>query len=244
MTTGRGGRGYAALREVLSAATLRAIMGLREAGQVFLARVGTTEAGEAVDTTGGADVLVHVLDALTDLPVLGRLFIPANMLWRKPAAGESVMVLEGREAGGAPGAPYVLHGDAGATDAVPPWFGTKSGLYTDGPVVVQSANGNVEVVRGSGGKVKLGAAGATKQVNRRGDPIEPGTLSVGIGTPVAAGPATTVPVTITYTPPTGPASTIVLNFTGVGLAIAPVGGTSITLGGRTAGGSENVLAED
>ena len=83
MTTGRGGRGYAALREVLSAATLRAIMGLREAGQVFLARVGTTEAGEAVDTTGGADVLVQARElfverapaacaALDELTVLAR----------------------------------------------------------------------------------------------------------------------------------------------------------------------------
>lgn len=239
---GRGGRGFAQLREAFSAATLRAIIGLREAGHVFLARVATPEGGEPVDTTGGADVFVHVLDALTDLPVVGRLFIPANMLWRKPARDETVMVVEGRDAG-APGAPYVLHGDAGAASAVPPWFGTKSGLHTTGPVVVQSADNDVEVECPGGHNVKLGAS-ATKKVNREGDSIEPGTLTATAGTPVAAGPATMVPVLLTYAPPVGPPQVITLNITGVGLAVVVVPPGRITLGGRTGPGSNKVRAED
>lgn len=221
MTTGRG---FTQLREMLSAATLRAIMGMTAAGQVFLARVGAPEGGEPVDTTGGADVFVHVLDALTELPVVGRLFIPANMLWRKPRADESVMVVEGRGAG-APGAPYVLHGDAGAASAVPSWFGTKSGLHTSGPVVVQSADDGVEVVPGGSGTVKLGSAGASKAVNRTGDPVDCGTL---IFTPNAG----LAPAVLTFIPPGG--------------VVPPVAPpmVAIPLSGRTGTGSSKVKAED
>lgn len=224
MTTGRGGRGFAQLREVFSAATLRAIMGLREVGQVFLARVGTPEGGEPVDTTGGADVFVQVVDVLTELPVVGRLFIPANMLWRKPARDETVMVVEWRDAG-APGGPYVLHGDAGAASAVPSWFGTKSGLHTTGPVVVQSADNGVEVVPGGSGVVKLGSAAASKAVNRTGDPVVCGTL---IFTPNAG----LAPAVLTFIPPGG--------------VVPPVTPpmVAIPLSGRTGTGSSKVKAED
>lgn len=221
--SGRSGRGYAQLREALSAATLRAILGLREAGQVFLARVGTPTNGEPVDTTGGADVFVQVLDALTELPVLGRLFIPANILWHKPRAGETVMVVEGRGAS-APGAPYVLHGDAGGASAVPPWFATKSGIYSPGVVVVQSSDGDVEVECPGGSHVKLGAS-ATKGVNRQGDTTDNGTL---LFTPNVG----MAPAVLVFVPPGGV----------VPVVVPPT--VAIPLSGITGPGSAKIKAED
>jgi hypothetical protein len=145
------------------------------------------------------------------------------MLWRKPARDETVMVVEGREAG-APGAPYVLHGDAGSSSAVPPWFGTKSGLYAPGVVVVQSSDGDVEVEAPSGSKVKLGA-GATKGVNRHGDPTEGGTL---LFTPNVG----TAPAVLVFIPPGGV----------VPVVTPPT--IAIPLSGRTGPGSVKVKAED
>lgn len=87
--------------------------------------------------------------------------------------------------------------------------------------------------------------GATKGVNREGDAIRPGTLSI---TPGAAQPntptlgLTTVPVVVTYTPYGGSPQTGALAFVGTGLAIT--GSASFTLGGVTGPGSSTVRAKD
>lgn len=88
--------------------------------------------------------------------------------------------------------------------------------------------------------------GATKGVNREGDPISPGALSVAVGTPVPSGPATTVPLTITYTPPGGAPQVITLSFTAAALVITPASpaAQAITLGGVTGAGSSKVRAVD
>jgi hypothetical protein len=88
-------------------------------------------------------------------------------------------------------------------------------------------------------------AGATKGVNRQGDSIEPGTLTVTMGVPAANTPVlgtNTVPVIFTYTPPDGAPSVGTLTFVGVGLTIA--GSVNFTLGGRTGAGSSKVRAVD
>lgn len=88
-------------------------------------------------------------------------------------------------------------------------------------------------------------AGATKGVNREGDAIRPGTLSI---TPGAAQPntptlgLTTVPVVVAYTPYGGSPQTGTLAFVGTGLAIT--GSASFTLGGVTGPGSSTVRAKD
>lgn len=88
--------------------------------------------------------------------------------------------------------------------------------------------------------------GATKGVNREGDPILPGALSM---TPSAAQPntpspgLTTVPVVVTYTPSDGAPQTGTLTFVGpAGFAIS--GSVSFTLGGVTGAGSTKVRAVD
>lgn len=85
--------------------------------------------------------------------------------------------------------------------------------------------------------IKLGA-NATKKVNREGDPIRPGSLTV-------AANATTL--TITYTAPDGGGSSSA-SIGIAGGAMAPAafvsGTTTLTLGGKTGAGSSKVLAED
>lgn len=233
--------GMESLRGVLSAGHMRALLGVRDAGRVALARVRNVLGGAAVEHDG-RDLLVHVVDVLTGLPVLARLHVPANILWRKPRTDETLTVLTPADIN-SPGGPVALYGDAGAANAVPAWIDTKSGVYADETVRVESRSNDVEVHVADGHLVKLGAA-ATKGVNRQGDAIEPGTLSVTTGAPIVVGPVTTTPVLITYTPPSGPAQVITLNIAGPGVSVVTVPPGSITLGGRTGPGSTKVKAED
>ena len=99
------------------------------------------------------------------------------------------------------------------------------------------ASGDIEVIPKAGRQVKLGG-GAVKKVNREGDPTRPGTLTL---------TATTVALTITYTPPDGGAP-VSANVGLTGGAMAPAafvpGTTTLSLGGKTAPGSSLVRAED
>lgn len=232
---------FEALRSVFSAAHLRELMNLRDTGRVALARVRNALGGQVVDNDG-RDLLVHVVDVLSGLPLLARLHVPANMLWRKPRDGETMAVVTPADIN-SPGGPVALYGDAGGAGAVPPWVDTKSGLYTDETVRIESANHDVEVHVKDGQQVRVGAA-ATKKVNREGDPIDPGSLSVATGPPVVVGPVTTTPVIITYTPPGGAPQVVTLTIGGPGVAVALVGSGSITLGGKTGPGSTKFRAED
>lgn len=80
-------------------------------------------------------------------------------------------------------------------------------------------------------EIRLGAS-ATKKVNREGDAILPGTLTI-----VASG----VTVTFTYTPPGGAPQVVTLTIPN---GVSQTGDTSITLGGKTGAGSSKVRAED
>jgi hypothetical protein len=92
--------------------------------------------------------------------------------------------------------------------------------------------------------------GATKGVNREGDPLTPGSLTVAVGTPVLNTPApgvNTVPLTITYTPPApAPPQVITLGLVATALVITPASPAvqTITLGGITGAGSTKVRAVD
>lgn len=219
------GHGMENLRGVLSAGHLRALLGVRDAGRVALAKVRNAFGGEAVEHDG-RDLLVHVVDVLTNLPALARLHVPANILWRKPRTGETLTVVTPADING-PGAPVALYGDAGADNAVPPWIDTKAGLYADETVRVESRSNDVEVHVADGHAVKLGAA-ATKGVNRQGDPVDCGSLQFTFTPGMAAALA------ITYTPPSGMGAPVTL----------PTGSGTINLVGKTGTGSAKVKAED
>lgn len=217
-----------ALREVLTGAALRAIMGLRDAGEAFLARVGAPEGGDPVDvdTTDaaapeGRDIWVRVQDELTDAPTTGRLHVPGNLLFALPDAGDTVMVLRGRDTGG-PGAAYVLHGDAGR--ALPAWLRTAVGLFTAKLLKIESTGSRVEIVAGAGAEDIVLNAG-TLRVARVTDRVVVGTLS-GV-----AGP---YPVQFVFTPQ---------NADGTPGAPTPLGAT-VTLAARiaTADGAPHVKA--
>lgn len=224
MARGRrgGGGGMDALRDAFSAANLRAIMGVVDRGRVLLARVQRT-AGEVVESDG-RDAFLHLVDVLHELPLMARLFIPMNILWRKPVAGEHAAVVVPADLN-SPGGPVALYGDAGGAGAVPPWWGTKAGIYSPETAVVQSKDGDVELeVTASGKKVKLGAA-ATKAVNREGDPTDNGCL--------------------VFLPNVGTAAAQ-LQFFPPGATVPPVvpPAVRINLTGKTGAGSSKVKAED
>lgn len=213
-----------ALRDAFSGANLRSIIGMVDRGRVLLARF-QRQAGDVVESDG-RDALVHLVDVLHELPLMARLFIPMNILWRKPAAGEHAAVVVPADLNG-PGGPYALYGDAGADGAMPSWWGTKAGLYVPETAVVQSKDGDVELEVKAGQKIKLGAA-ATKGVIREGDPIDCGTVNFNFT------PGSAATLSITYTPPSGmgPVQTL------------PSGTGNINLKGKAGTGSVKVKAED
>lgn len=187
-----------ALREVLTGAALRAIAGIRDAGEAFLARVAAPRGGDVVDVDtsdpaapDGRDVWVRVEDALTDAPATGRLHVPGNILYALPEAGETVLVVRGRDTDG-PGAAYVFLGDAGRT--LPPWLRVAVGLFTAKVLRLESSASRVEI-RANGGNanvlLNLTADDQGQRVARVTDRVVIGTL---------AGTAGPYPVQLVFTP--------------------------------------------
>lgn len=166
MSRNRGSRGAEALRDAFSAANLRAMLGIVDTGRVLLGRLAASR-GEPLVEHDGKDLLVRVVDVLTNHPLLARLHVPANMLWRKPKAGETMAVVVPANIDH-PGGPVALYGDAGGDGAVPSWVDTKSGLFAPETVRVESADHDVEIE--ADGQIKLGA-GATKKVARENDSV-------------------------------------------------------------------------
>lgn len=159
-----------ALREALTGATLRAVIGVRDAGEAFLARVGNIDGGPVTDTDGSNDVWVHATDELTGQAYLARLFLPGNVLFALPQDGDTCVVIKPRDANG-PGMSYLLHGDGGDTQRFPSWIASKIGLYVRKILRLESATDDVEVECPSGHAIKLGAA-ATRGVARMSDTVD------------------------------------------------------------------------
>ena len=148
----------AALREFFTGPVIRAIAGIRDAGEVILAKVVNLDGGDHLDTEGDADMCVHYQDALSGMPGIARLYVPGNLLFGAPIDGDSAMVLRPRDQHG-PGVNYILHGDLGTADRVPSWIRTKVGLwFKDRVMRVESGQEHVEVVAGAGKKIALGAS--------------------------------------------------------------------------------------
>jgi hypothetical protein len=146
----------ASLREALSGAAIRAAAAVRDVGEIILAKVQADDGGDHLDTGDDIDVWVSAKDALTDHPLVARLFIPLNLLWATPDADESAMYLRAGDSGG-PGAGYLLYGDAGS--AIPDWIREKVGLWHRKPLRVESTEEDVEVLAPADDKkVFVGAA--------------------------------------------------------------------------------------
>lgn len=222
------GGGLDALRTAFSAANLRAVMNIVDRGRVVLARVQAV-VGEVAGAGSGADILVRVADVLHELPMTARLFVPGNILFRRPLAGETCTVVVPADVN-SPGGPLALYGDAGAEGSVPDWFtdGSAAGLYSPETVRVESKNGDAVVeALASGKKVLLGAA-ATKGVMREGDPLDCGTIQFTFT------PGSAAALVILYTPPAGMGAPQSL----------PSGSGTLTIVGKNRTGSTTVKAKD
>jgi hypothetical protein len=181
-----------ALREMLTGAVIRAIAGIRDMGEVFLAKAHNADGGDLVDRQDTKDAWVQYVDELTDMPGQARLHFPGGILFAIPKDGDTCVILRGRDTDG-PGVPIMIHGEGGDADRVPAWaFGdsAKDGLYTqrklrlesskddieiattadDKDIVVTTSKGNVSItVVGSGKKVTITAGGSVVTVNLDGD---------------------------------------------------------------------------
>lgn len=119
------------IRQLFTSATLRTIMNLpRVAADILLVFAGKTNSPSSTPPyrvgKNRHDVLVDFLDTLRGVTGIGRLYIPANILWKAPKNNDSGMVIKPSEADG-PGVPYVLIGDSDVAQSVPSWFETDHG---------------------------------------------------------------------------------------------------------------------
>lgn len=165
----------AGLRSVLTGAAIRALAGIRDMGEVLLARVTNVDGGDPIDHDGdAADVWVHYEDAMTGQPGIARLFVPGNILFALPRSGETATVVRPADGLG-PGLSYLLHGDIGDASRLPSWLREKVGLWIKDKVLrLESAEDNVEIQSGADVTVN----GGTLAVARRTDPVNAGTLTI------------------------------------------------------------------
>lgn len=153
-----------ALREALTGSAIRAIAGIVDVGEAFLARIKSLDDEAIVEHTDDKDAWVPVVDELTGMPSTHRLFIPGNILFAKPHEEDTVMVVRPRDLNGV-GVAYVLHGDAGTADRVPGWFfddTPKDGLYTPRTLRLESKSEEVEIVVNESNKKVTIIAGLSK----------------------------------------------------------------------------------
>jgi hypothetical protein len=198
------------LKEMLSGATLRAVMGIVDAGNVVLAKIGDDSGDGHEVHQSKRDVWVRFTDVLSGMSRAGRLFVPAGILFARAKKGAGAHVVQGRNMNG-PGGPLVMvdGGDGAADNVVPDWFGEDdAGIYGEQTMHVESAEGDVEIksdkgdvkveAPGSGKKVLLGS-GSRRRVARLNDDTDCGQLQATFG----IGPLVTCIVGLTYIAPDG-----------------------------------------
>lgn len=139
---------------------LRAVAGIVDMGELVLATFGDPDGGGVATVADDkSDVWVEGQCATDDVPTgkeTSRLFIPMNMLFRLPKAGESYIIARGKDAAG-PGKSYALYGDCGAANQVPGWDdGTNldannPGIFLPEGMHIESTGDRVRIVANSGG---------------------------------------------------------------------------------------------
>ena len=146
------GAAFGELKELLSGAAIRSIANIREMGEVALATIGDSTTDDQK-----RHVLITFTDVLNGLGDLGRLFVPAGILWRIPLKGEGSHVVRGRKMRG-PGAALVMpDGGDGSASAVPGWDdgtnldGSNAGIKLPEGLHLESTGDRVRIVSNSGG---------------------------------------------------------------------------------------------
>lgn len=157
------------LRSLLTGHALRAAMGIRDVGELLIAVFAAEDDHPLVEHDEGRDIIATVRDVVSRALETATLFVPSNILWRKPRDGDQAIVLKPRDAGATPGAPVALYGLAGDADAVPPWIDSAAGIYAPETVRVHSSGAGVVA---EGTSVKLGE-NATRGVARLNDTVGP-----------------------------------------------------------------------
>lgn len=145
------------LGEMTSGAVTRAIANIKPLGEIASVFIGSgDDAGIDVDS-GKKDVWVAFADVLSGLGGVGRLFVPAGVLFRLPHAGDGAHVIAGRKMKG-PGASLVIpDGGDGSTAVVPGWDDGadlddgNSGILLPEGFHVESSGDRVRIVANSGG---------------------------------------------------------------------------------------------
>jgi hypothetical protein len=121
--------------------------------------------------------VVHFVDTLSDHGGTALQFIPGNILFSMPQAGDTAMLVRGGETGG-PGAAYLFWGDGGDGNRWPVWYHYADGIWTLRPLMLQSKDAialqsqeqDTTVDCGPGKSVKLGSD-AARGVAREADTV-------------------------------------------------------------------------
>jgi len=215
------------LSQVLTGSYIRTIAGIRDLGELIAAYVGHPEGGTvATVAPDRSDIYVKIIDAISDAPIIGRLFTPLNIMFRLPLNNDNVMIARGQDTHG-PGAPLVLHGMGGMANIVPPWLdANNSGIYLSEGFHIESTKDKIIITSNSSGTpatVTLNKDGTivlnggNLQIARSTDPLQLGVLSAALAGGV---------VNLTYTP------------TGGGPVIGPL--PAVLLSGTIASGNPTI----
>jgi len=183
------------LSQVLTGAYIRTIAGIRDLGEIIAAYVTHPEGGSVTTIAPDrSDIYVKIIDAISDAPIIGRLFTPLNIMFRLPLNNDNVMVARGQDTHG-PGASLVMHGMGGTANTVPPWLdANNSGIYLSEGFLIESTKDKIIITSNSSGTpatVTLNKDGSivlnggNLQVARATDPLTLGTIVVA-GTGVAS----------------------------------------------------------
>lgn len=147
----------AVLGDLVSGAAFRAAADLKHVGEVVQAFVGDgNDAGIDIDQNK-KDVWLTFTDVLSGMKDVGRLFIPAQILFRVPRANDGAHVVRGRKMRG-PGASLVMpDGGDGSSSVVPGWDDNtnldknNAGILLPEGFHLESTGDRVRIVANSGG---------------------------------------------------------------------------------------------
>ena len=164
------------LKDYLNGPMLRQIIGLRDTGAVEVGTVGSDIGTTEIDSDK-KHVLVHGTKPMhDDTPSLGRLYVPAGILFRIPQKGESYHEIRASECDKA--ALVLPDGGDGSAAFTPDWLGdSDAGIYaTDQAIHIESKNKDV-VFKAAGctitltndSKVVVAAGDSSITVNKDSD---------------------------------------------------------------------------
>lgn len=143
---------FSEVKELLSGATLRAIIGLEDIGEIFL-----TIASSSTIQDAKRYIWTDFKDALSGLSGVGKLFVPGGIVFRLPGKNEVLLAVRGRKQHG-PGGPIMmpLGGDGQTDNTVPDWLDKdNAGISGTETMHMESTKGDVKVDAPDNGKQVL-----------------------------------------------------------------------------------------